>query len=1224
VVTNNHFYSRAGIKALLILGLLLAGGTVWSKTVGVWKVAPMYVNDSMVNSLSNAGWTVVTVGNTNLIDGAVLESLDVLFVPGGWDVYRLAGFKARRHIVRFVAGGKGLFDAEVDAAKRPLFPQVGTTGWGVTNPRITASGTNELAAKLGERFLITNCACLNLNVGSKGKVLAVSGTVPVGVHGEVYGGRYVLLGFSPLGDTNNMENMVQPTVGAEEPEVALEKGPKAVPKLLPTLLDWLAAPPKLAAVDKSRQQALADLDFLRQERLGDWTQNRGGGGTQYEDLWIGHLSLVPEMNSRLRLPLKKRLFQLNDLSRSLRGGSHGRYCALTNEVQQTLEQLNRRYRELWTNTVARIQQMDYSELAQENPYVNAAGVLKRIEGAPGKSEAEKAAIMALVNRCVSDNPPVDASLTVAFYLHDQEISRQLLPAERLTGLLDRCDQAIADFRASIPAPVMAATVEERLRTDSLMMPYYTGNILPTPQKVDYKDEYFPMGKVAIVVGKDVVNPDPLIEVLTDRITRYGGKAAVVATPGAEHTAVVSLGDTELARQAQGLPAVPEKNEGYLIDTTRVGGKPVFILKGHDRLGLLWSIASLMQLIHWRDGQTLARAATVVDYPILQKRGLNLDGNDFFHPARNRAGQITSYPNTELRLQQNRLLILTAKINEPFYQSLIMADCYWHDWKHPEKMPADAHIEEDLAALGKSLTPLGVTWWAGIRPHDAGDIKSTPEEWSHKICADDESVEGLLYYARKAEEAGGHLSILMDDVRFPITQYDKERFGTAREVDTWVITRVMAQIKKEYPKARLLVCPPFYWGPLGYGWVIYGEDREEYLKMIGDKWPAEVEVFWSGMQVNTTTLAVKEHYDWWMGLTKRKPYFWQNCAAFWCHLYRRHYPTDPLDSLWASYWEGQFDLLGWYGFNGNVISRMSVPVAISGDFQWNPQAYSKDKQVSALRSVHEVAEKFIGPGSWPLLKNVTEPLSYFDNFECDERDKVAKTLMDQRAARIYDVLDAKRAAVYSSYKILQERFPVSLSVWTCLGDFIGTAGYADYIKANPQLRLFRSVVEQRAQAQKEGDFVAERDVFLPAVDFDGGWLREGSLDDLAKKNLQTVHVLDASKLQASISFPLTREQALASHEVLLKGRQNAAAGRLTLTLNGTTIFDDKAPFSKIESKTVHFPVPAGLVGETNNVLAISLAVEEVMPEAGGDSDDIEIGRGPPFAISYIVLKCQAGK
>ena len=1196
--------TRWVISLLAVMFLAQAG---WGKTVGLWKVSPIYVNDTMVKTLSGAGWRIVTLGSTNLTDATVLEGLDVIFLPGGWDVYRLAGFKARRNLVRFVAGGKGLLDTDVATSQRPLFPQVGKTGEYLNQVRVTVCGTGGLSAILGERFLLTNGCCYQVNVGPLGKVFAVSGDSPVGVSGEVYGGRYVLFSYSPLVDANNMQRFVAPSLGEVPPEVSEVEGEKPVaPKRLPAFLDWLAAAPKLTAVEKARRQEQADLEFLRQEKRGDWIRN--------QDSWLGHLSLVPEIRGRLARPVEKRLFILGDLSRSLSGKNLERCSALSNEVRQVMGQLENRYQEVCSNVEVRIQQMSPAELAEDNPFIEGAGVLKRIEATPGKTEAEKSEIIALVNRCTSENPPPDVSQSVALYCHGQEIAEQMLPQARLSELTNRWDKAIRELQVAAKAPAsdVAKTVPERLRTDPLMVPHYTGNIFPMPQKAEYRDEFLSMSNVAIVVGREVVEPAALVEVLTERITRYGGQAAVVAAAGAEHTAVISLGDTELARQAGDTPAVPDKEQGYLIDVTRVGGKPLIILKGHDRQGLLWSVASLMQLIHWRDGQTLARAARVVDYPSLIRRGAILNGQSFFYPGRDRKGSITGYPNTELALRKNRLFLLVCKINEPFYNPLTGADCYDHNWKQPDKMPGDAHIEEDIAAMGQNLSPLGITWWGGLSPHSAGS--SSPEELAHKVSGDEESLNGLLYFGRLMEKAGGHLSIILDDIRFPLSPYDQEHFGSGRLADTWFITRVMAQLKKEFPKARLLVCPPFYFGPVGGN--PYNEDRDEYLKTIGEEWAPEIEVFWTGPQVNGPTLAAKEYFDWWMGLTKRKPYFWQNANAYSCHIYRRHYPTDYLGGLGKNNWEGLFDVLGWYGFNGSDIARSCITDALSADFMWNPEAYGKDK-IKAIRSVHEAAEKFIGTESWDLLQNVATSLYHFDEFE-ESKDKDVQWRIMVKAAKTYDVLEAKREEIRSAYKVLQEHFPASMQHWSVLGSFLGVANFVDQVKADPGLRNFRTVVEQRVQAKKAGVFVPGRDAFLAAMDIEGGFFQELSVDDLGRGKLEPARVLEGSKCQVSVAFPLTGEQVASAREVLIKGRQNANAGRMTMTLNGKPVFNAKAPFGKMESTMVRFPIPVGQLVETNNVLTINLAVEL---GALGDEDGAGIGGGPPLAINYAVLKCR---
>ncbi|MBI2190668.1 MAG: beta-N-acetylglucosaminidase domain-containing protein [Planctomycetes bacterium] len=1220
-------------KPCLMLAMLLAGGTVYGKTVGLWNVAPRYVTDAMTKMIEKAGWRVVTVGNRDLDEGAVLADLDVLFLPGAWDAYRLAGFRVRRNLVKFVADGKGILDCYVRTSHRPLFPQVGTTFQFVNAQLIAAHGKSELATTISEPFSLGDAFHLLVKAGPEGRLFAVSGENPVGVHGEAYGGRYVLFGsaFSRMG----VERKTLPagtakqlfTMGAEDKDLpegkaqqplSMDVGDKATlggtpQQLLLACLDWLASAPEFAAADRGRQQTQADLDFLRREKLCDWTQTKS-----VED---GNLSVVPEIRSRLAIPLEKRLYTVRQLGKSLTGQSLDRCRALADELQQTIGRLDSSCQKVLSEVDDRIGKMESSALMEDNPFVDAAGVLKRIEAAPGKTEAEKAEIIALVKRCSSESPPLDAPWSVALYLHGQAIAEQMMPGDRLSELTNLRDKAILELQSATqaPAPSTPATVEERLHADPLMAPYYTGSILPTPQKADYRDEFIPMANAAIVVGKDVENPDPLVEVLTDRITRYGGQAAVVNAPTAEHTAVVSLGNTDISQQAKDLPAVPEREQGYILHITKAADKPLVVLKGHDRLGLLWSIASLMQLIHWRDGQTMARAATVVDYPIMQRRGLILSGEDIFHPATDRNGRILSYPNTDLVLQQNRLLMLVCKVNEPCYQQFIFADCYSHYWKHPDKMPPDAHIEEDLAAMGRNLTPLGITWWAGIRPHAAGD--SSPEELSRKLCADEESVQGLLYFARKTEEAGGHLAIILDDIRFPIHPYDQEHLGTAREVDTWLVTNVMARLKKDHPKARLLVCPPFYWGPLGRGWMTYGEDREEYLRKIGETWPPEIEVFWTGRQVNAATLAIKEYYDWWMGLTKRKPYFWQNCVAYWCHLARRHYPTDSIDSLWQCYWEGQFDYLGWYGFNGGDIPRYSVTDAISADFQWNPQAYGKEQQTSALRSVREAAEKFIGQGSWTMLCNVTQPLSAFDEFYTEARETDVRRAVDQAAAKVYDRLETKRNETMVALKALKERYPMGLKHWSALEGFAGWANDVDRIKADPGLRLYRAAVEQREKARKAGDFDPGRDVFFAAADFVGGRLTEVPSDEWDEETLEPAATLDGVLRSATADFSLTQDRAAGAYELWVCARKNETAERLALTLNGKTFFDAKVPFGELETTVARFPVPAKLLTEKKNTLALNFTADALKMDLGVKDSEPAPG-APPLAIRYAVLKCNA--
>ena len=67
-----------------------------------------------------------------------------------------------------------------------------------------------------------------------------------------------------------------------------------------------------------------------------------------------------------------------------------------------------------------------------------------------------------------------------------------------------------------------------------MMPYYTGEILPTPQKVEYKNEYLSLANTAIILN-NVEQNDPRLKYLLERIARYGGKYKLVTEANAEHT-----------------------------------------------------------------------------------------------------------------------------------------------------------------------------------------------------------------------------------------------------------------------------------------------------------------------------------------------------------------------------------------------------------------------------------------------------------------------------------------------------------------------------------------------------------------------------------------------------------------------------------------------------------------------------------------------------------------
>ena len=328
-------------KSCLMLAMFLAAGTVWSGTVGLWKDGRSYITDGMLKTLAEAGWQTVILQGKDLSDEAKLGGLDVVFLPGGWNAYWFADFKARRAMVKFVAGGKGILagafrSGYVRTANRPLFPEVGATYNRVNGPWISAFGDSDLAKAIDKPFCPGGWDHLVVKVGPLGKVFAVSGEDPVAVYGEVYGGRYLI-----FGGFIGMDAKTEPMQGTSR-------------QALLKMLEWLNAAPKLSEADQAKHQGQADLDFLRRERLWDWTLNERG-----PDRGCG---LIPSVRDRLAVPLQSRQYALQYMSQFLSGDKREAARSGSDALGKEVELLEANTKKTLADATARIGRMSVEEL----------------------------------------------------------------------------------------------------------------------------------------------------------------------------------------------------------------------------------------------------------------------------------------------------------------------------------------------------------------------------------------------------------------------------------------------------------------------------------------------------------------------------------------------------------------------------------------------------------------------------------------------------------------------------------------------------------------------------------------------------------------------------------------------------------------------------------------------------------------------------------------------
>ena len=420
-------------RVLLVLVCAAMIETGWGKTVGLWKDERSYITDGMLKTLQAAGWQTVILQGKDLSDEAKLAGLDVIFLPGGWNAYWFADFHARRALIKFVASGKGMLagafrSGYVRTANRSLLPQVGAVYNRVNGPVITAFGDSELAKAIDQPFCPGGWDHLVVKVGPLGKVFATSGGDPVGVYGEIYGGRCLVFGVF-LG----MDAKTEPMTGT--PRNVLLKS-----------VEWLAGAPKLSDAEKAKQQAQADLDFIRREKLWDWTLNDRG-----PDQGPG---ILYEIRNSLAVPLESRQFTLRYMSSFLSGNSLEKCRAAENELGKAMNEMDGNCRAYADEMTARIGKMPLSELIAENPLIDKTNAMARIDAMSGKTDAEKQGIKSALGG-------QRAPRAVAMFLHGDAIREKFMPGQRMKDLVSRADKVLAELRPAVKTAKAAKAARER-------------------------------------------------------------------------------------------------------------------------------------------------------------------------------------------------------------------------------------------------------------------------------------------------------------------------------------------------------------------------------------------------------------------------------------------------------------------------------------------------------------------------------------------------------------------------------------------------------------------------------------------------------------------------------------------------------------------------------------------------------------------------------------------
>ena len=680
-----------------------------------------------------------------------------------------------------------------------------------------------------------------------------------------------------------------------------------------------------------------------------------------------------------------------------------------------------------------------------------------------------------------------------------------------------------------------------------IVPIYQGYLLPTPQNISY-------GTADLDLSGFSVSPDsPYGRYLQKRLIGRGGKNG--------DRVKIRLG----IGTVNGLTP-PDRPQGYAV---RMQDGEV-VLAGHDKQGLLWAISSLIQMTRLENGRLLLRTFQGTDWPEFLSRGYAFFGTDNW--------------------TENVHLAVTFKLNAVFALS------HWAIWPDYTPRPEGFTSVEyclhhdppqewlDEIARMEELAELGIEWGMGFD-------KSSGSFALSDMAAHRQLMKWIVPVVR----AGGTYCILFDDVRFPLKKTDLVRFGTAREADSWYVNFMDDEVKRIRPDARILFCPPFYWGPGSDPSKRYGESREEYLRTIGERLHPDIGIFYTGIDVFAGK-AKSAEFAWFAERVKRNPHFYINDKDH-PHMRIYHYATDPI-GLWRWFAPEIYrdaNIVDVYG----SAAWMPVPAACGSEYLWNPKAYND------TRAPLDTLAMLIGKNNVELAGRMNQAFSQLDFCGLELSPGAVRKLPEIEAALTeYDQLwkeavQREAAPAFKSWTIfpwLRTRFQP----------------YATRLKEMRKEDFYRNFNPEEFQrnAKRECGWKSD-DLLLTPYDFSGG------LPPKQYKYMQKdPRIMTGIRGQGT---PFRRIQADFNLKTIggdkgdlmyICGQDDDMDGAcsVSITLNNREIFRGKNPLEKLAWNIWKLPLPKGSLKEGGNTLDITCI-----------DGDGRFDGGRFFLINYIVIK-----
>ena len=334
------------------------------------------------------------------------------------------------------------------------------------------------------------------------------------------------------------------------------------------------------------------------------------------------------------------------------------------------------------------------------------------------------------------------------------------------------------------------------------------------------------------------------------------------------------------------------DEKYII----IVSEKEIIVKASCEKGAFRGAHSLAKLIVKNE----LKEGTLVDYPLFKKRGY-IEG--FYGPT---------WENSK-RLSVMKLMA-SYGMNTFFYAP---KDDVYHRAKWRELYP-----EKELADL-KNL-------FNSASEHYLDFHWTIGPGLTYKYTSD-EDFKILINKIKSIYDIGvRNFGLLLDDIPWKF-QYeeDEKAFDSVVDAHIYLVNSVYAALKEIDASIKLTVCPTQY----------SGDCNEYYITKFGCNIPADVDFFWTGAEICSRVLTVREANEL-AYATNHRPLYWDNFPVNDCEMFQEMHMGALIGRDKELYKHCE-------GIISNVMEYAEcskIPLMTIADYLWNPLAYNPEKSL----------------------------------------------------------------------------------------------------------------------------------------------------------------------------------------------------------------------------------------------------------------------------------------